>query len=164
MLTRTEAEIDRLTAARDAEADRLGEAHPARLAPERRETRAPWLDPELEEARSELFLAAMDLHHDFIANNTGIMLTALNAALEVVGGNAPKDLDPEAVRAAWQLFFLLVPLVSTTLASASRMLRGVGREGIGWLVVDEAGQAAPQCAVGAMWHARQVTSSWKKCS
>lgn len=156
MLTRTEAEIDRLTAARDAEADRLGEAHPARLAPERRETRAPWLDLELEEARSELFLAAMDLHHDFIANNTGIMLTALNAALEVVGGNAPKDLDPEAVRAAWQLFFLLVPLVSTTLASASRMLRGVGREGIGWLVVDEAGQAAPQCAVGAMWHAKRV--------
>lgn len=156
MLTRTEAEIAGLTAARDAEADRLGEAHPARLAPERRETRAPWLDPELEEARSELFLAAMDLHHDFIANNTGIMLTALNAALEVVGGNAPEDLDPEAVRAAWQLFFLLVPLVSTTLASASRMLRGVGREGIGWLVVDEAGQAAPQCAVGAMWHARRV--------
>ena len=156
MLARTEAEIDRLTAARDAEAERLGEAHPARLAPERRETRAPWLDPELEEARSELFLAAMDLHHDFIANNTGIMLTALNAALEVVGGNAPEDLDPEAVRAAWQLFFLLVPLVSTTLASASRMLRGVGREGIGWLVVDEAGQAAPQCAVGAMWHARRV--------
>ena len=156
MLTRTEAEIDKLTVARDAEADRLGEAHPARLAPERRETRAPWLDLELEEARSELFLAAMDLHHDFIANNTGIMLTALNAALEVVGGNAPKDLDPEAVRAAWQLFFLLVPLVSTTLASASRMLRGVGREGIGWLVVDEAGQAAPQCAVGAMWHAKRV--------
>ncbi|AYD89091.1 AAA family ATPase [Actinomyces lilanjuaniae] len=152
------AELEQLRRVCRDDVESLGSSHPSRISQEKRELQAPWLDVELDVARSELFLAAMDLHQDFAANAAQTMLRGLRAAIDVVGGVAPKDLAPEAVRASWQLFFLVVPLVSTTFASASRMLEGVGREGIGWLLIDEAGQACPQYAVGAAWHARRVVA------
>ena len=121
-----------------------------------RELRAPWLDPELDEARSMLFLAALRLHEDFLANAAKEMLVSLRAAIEVVAGVSPPSLTPEKVLAAWQTFFLVVPLVSTTFHSFGRMFARVGRDSLGWLFVDEAGQASPQYAVGAIWRSQRV--------
>lgn len=137
--------------------ERYGDAYPDITAsPEQRELRASWLDEELDTARSDLFVAAMNLHRDFFASVAKDMLTGLRAATEVVAGKAPPALEPEKVRAAWQLFFLVVPLVSTTFSSLGRMFDRMGRDSIGWLIVDEAGQACPQHAVGGIWRARRV--------
>lgn len=145
----------RTECARDKE--RYGDGYPGgEWTGDKRELRAPWLDAELDTARSELFLAALDLHQDFIAATAADMLDGLRAAGEVIAGKYPHDLEAEKLRAAWQLFFLTVPLVSTTFASASRMFGDIGREAIGWLMIDEAGQASPQYAAGAIWRARRV--------
>jgi hypothetical protein len=171
--TRLSADEDKLTGVRDAQArlradcaqdeERLGSAYPGSAwTGDQRELRAPWLDKTLDTARSELFLAALQLHQDFLANAAKDMLNGLRAAGEVVAGNYPHGLEQEKLRAAWQLFFLTVPLVSTTFASASRMFGEVGQEAIGWLLIDEAGQASPQYAAGAIWRAQRdgITATW----
>lgn len=159
-------EASRVRAAREAtglrsrvaeDHDTYGPAYPERTrAGKAREKSTPWLDARLDEARSELFLAAMRLHEDFLANAADDMLKGLRAAIEVVAGAHPRNLEPEKLLAAWQIFFLAVPMVSTTFASVGRMLAGLGAESLGWLLIDEAGQAPPQYAVGGIWRAQRV--------
>lgn len=57
---------------------------------------------------------------------------------------------------AWQSLFLAVPMVSTTFASLSRLLDDVGPSSLGYLIVDEAGQATPQAAVGGLTKFQQA--------
>jgi AAA domain len=123
---------------------------------EARERRAPWSDVEWNEARSELFLAALALHKAFLVHAARPMRESLDGAMEMIAGNAPPDLSAEATLAAWQALFLLVPVVSTTFASVSRLFRQLGAEALGWLLVDEAGQATPQSAVGSLWRCRRA--------
>lgn len=125
-------------------------------AAERREKSAPWSDTAFAEARTRLFLEALRLHRAFLSAAGDVMRRNLQAAMEVVGGGAPKDLAPEAVRAAWQSLFLTVPVVSTTFASYDRLFTGLGGGDLGWLFVDEAGQASPQMPVGALWRTRRA--------
>jgi hypothetical protein len=116
-----------------------------------RELRAPWSDNEWNEARSELFLAALALHKAFLVHAARPMRESLDGAMEILSGNAPSDLSADAALTAWQALFLLVPVISTTFASVSRLLGSLGPEALGWLLVDEAGQATPQNVVGALW-------------
>ncbi|MDY0911310.1 AAA family ATPase [Rathayibacter festucae] len=142
-----------------ADEEQVGAGYPGEeWTGDARELRAPWLDPTLDAARSDLFLAALDLHRDLLANTAAEMIPGLRAALDVVVGGGPRGLEPATRRAAWQLFFLVVPLVSTTFASLGRIFGDIGPESIGWLLVDEAGQACPQYAAGAIWRARRVVA------
>ena len=114
---------------------------------------APWNGGAFRAARDQLFIAAIRLHRAFITAAARTIKPALNTiAWAAQGGpGAPKPTSTD-----WGVFFLLVPVVSTTFASIGRMFQGVGAGEIGWLLVDEAGQATPQAAVGAIWRARRA--------
>ncbi|MFF2087495.1 DEAD/DEAH box helicase [Nocardia sp. NPDC058176] len=127
-----------------------------RAAMEVRELSAPWMDADFAAARSELLLAALDLHYATLAAEPKLVWDNLRAAVEVVSGDAPSDLPATTVLAAWQMVFFVVPAVSTTFASLPTMFAGLGRESLGWLCIDEAGQATPQAAVGALWRSRRA--------
>ncbi len=112
---------------------------------------------EHERSRAEVFVAAMRLHRALAAARP--LRENLAHAINLVTGR----LDPQGSAAngrlvahLWSSFFLVVPVVSTTFASFARLFRGLGREELGWLFVDEAGQAQPAHAVGALWRSRRA--------
>lgn len=117
--------------------------------------RAPWLDKELNKLRARLFLQAMKLHEVFIRVARSKISKNLNLWTNILSGNLTLEKN-EYYRYLWQTFFLVVPVVSTTFASFGRMFADLGRESLGWLLIDEAGQAVPQAAVGAIWRAKNT--------
>jgi hypothetical protein len=121
----------------------------------RRELSAPWADPEFTAARTELFIAALGVHKAFITAQADVIRRNLNALADILDGGKGRP-PAAAARAAWQTFFLVVPVVSSAFASIDRLFAGFGRESLGWVLIDEAGQAAPQLAVGAIWRARRT--------
>lgn len=114
---------------------------------------SPWNGGRFREARDALFASAMRLHRAFIIAGARVLKPSLNTiAKAALGGpDAPKPTPQD-----WGVLFLLVPVVSTTFASIGRMFQGFEAASIGWLLIDEAGQAAPQQAVGAIWRARRA--------
>ena len=111
----------------------------AGTAEARRELTAPWADPEFAAARTELFLAALALHKALITAQARRVRGNLNALVDFLSGKSrPGNRD---LLAAWQTLFLVVPVISTTFASVPAMFGGLGQESVGWLLIDEAGQA-----------------------
>ena len=51
---------------------------------------------------------------------------------------------------------MLVPVISTTFASVSRLFGPLGRGGARLALVDEAGQATPQNTIGALWRSQRA--------
>ena len=112
-----------------------------------------WTDKTWNHARSALFLEALRLQKSFILHNAGTMRKNLGTAVGVMKG---VRVDDQVAYAAWQSFFLTVPVVSTTFASFARLFSGVGHQQLGWLLIDEAGQASPQQAAGAIYRAKHA--------
>ncbi|CAL1239428.1 DEAD/DEAH box helicase [Candidatus Methylocalor cossyra] len=148
-----------LSAARDRHNHwlrQLGPSHGAvwpGLDDETRERSAPWYLEDWHRARQEVFLAALDLHRAFVENNAAIFRRNLGVVCAWLTG---RRFGATIDAALLDHLCLVVPVVSSTFASVGRMLDQVGPGRVGWLLIDEAGQAAPQQAVGAIHRARRV--------
>jgi hypothetical protein len=112
-----------------------------------REESSPWLDEEFNRARSELFLQALELHEAFIYDQRAAMRQNLLAVQDVLKNDVPAEAAARVVRYAWEALFMVVPTITTTFASVPRLFASLKDEQLGWLFVDEAGQAAPQHAL-----------------
>ena len=119
----------------------------------------PWYSPRLKELQSRLFIKAMEVHEVFIlyANSRSCLFrTSLSGFFSFLKGDYKKMPSAKELKAMWDTFFLVVPVVSTTFASVQTLFHGLGRASLSWLFIDEAGQAVPQAAAGAIWRSRKV--------
>jgi predicted RNA binding protein with dsRBD fold (UPF0201 family) len=115
---------------------------------------AYWQNPEINRLRSDVFAKAMALHEAWLFG--ALEINEFREQVRSLNGHLSKPHltpDPEGL---WRLFFMMVPVASTTFASVGRMLGGVSEEALGWLFIDEAGQAVPSQAVGAIMRAKRV--------
>ncbi|POP45629.1 helicase [Superficieibacter electus] len=113
-----------------------------------------WQNAQINRQRSRLFMAAMDLHQAWLYEAMGI--GRFGKKLRQLSDFMSNPHAEAAPLRQWQTLSMFVPVLSTTFASVGRMLSGVKGEEIGWLMIDEAGQASPQQAVGAIWRAKRV--------
>ncbi len=122
-----------------------------------RQKASPWFDKASSRTRDNLFEAAIDLHKAFLDAAAKPMRHNLALLVDSFGtksfGSAEKD---AVIPHLWSSLFLVVPVVSTTFASVGRMFGRLGPETFGWLLIDEAGQALPQAAIGAIMRTKRA--------
>lgn len=118
---------------------------------------APWLPDDVHRMREDLFAASLALHKAFIdasasrlQHNLGLLMSGMTAG--AFQSAAHRSLLPDL----WASLFMVIPSVSTTFASVASMFGDLPPQSIGWLLIDEAGQALPQAAVGAIMRARRT--------
>ncbi|MFG6935528.1 AAA domain-containing protein [Burkholderia pseudomallei] len=110
----------------------------------------------LDHLRARLFLAAVELHRATILATAGKFIGNLRVVNRMLTNTLQDKLPADQRPLLWDVLFFVVPVVSTTLASFDRLFVGLGQDSLGWLLIDEAGQATPQSAAGAIWRSRRA--------
>lgn len=125
----------------------------------------PWFTKRYNIEREKLFYFAMNLNKEFVLSSKSCRdnLKTLGHYWGLLPGDDKERIvfhkaDRERFAGAlYQTLFLLVPVLSSTFASLGTFLRDAKQAGvIGTLIVDEAGQAQPQMAVGALYRSRKA--------
>lgn len=113
-----------------------------------------WQNEHLNCLRSELFVCAMNLHQSWLYEVSCYDLFRQNVLFglsQLLQGGC--QIRQETL---WKSLFLMVPVISTTFASVGNMFRSIGCAQLGWLMIDEAGQAIPHAAIGSIWRAKRT--------
>lgn len=112
----------------------------------------PWFDQAYRVVQSKLFAMALRVRKQFLYENRKNIKAAI-----IIWECQQEYLERKPViEAAWNWMNMTIPVISSTFASFSRMCKNLGAETLGHLFIDEAGQALPQAAVGAIYRSRHV--------
>lgn len=129
------------------------------------QTSNPWITDEYNREREILFYLALQVHKEFILSSKSCRDNFKNLQMmwkykENYKGelcNYSKRDKEKSFSHLLNTLFLLTPVMSTTFASVGRFLGNIKEQGaLGLLVVDEAGQASPHLALGALWRCQQA--------
>lgn len=115
----------------------------------------PWFNKEFRILQSKLFILALKVRKQFLYEN----VKNLNAAAIIwnkQGEHISKENGQQLISEAWNWINFAVPIVSTTFASFGRMFNSVAEKSLGYLFVDEAGQAIPQASIGGFFRSNKV--------
>lgn len=112
----------------------------------------PWFNKKFRIKQSELFLLALAVRKQFLFENQ----KNVKAAYNIWKNQKDHVENPRLLNAAWSWINMTIPVISSTFASFERMMKHIGPEVLGYVFVDEAGQALPQSAVGAIWRSRKM--------
>ncbi|UWD34402.1 AAA domain-containing protein [Mesomycoplasma molare] len=115
----------------------------------------PWFNQEYREMQSNLFILSLKVRKHFLSYN----MENLREAKKILDDKWKNkvDIESDALHQAWYWINMVVPVISSTFASISRMFGDFKENSIGYLFVDEAGQAVPQAAVGAIFRSKNIT-------
>ena len=111
---------------------------------------SPWTDSKYDTLREELFYYALMLQKAFVLNSKCIKQN-INCLVNMWNNSFSEQDKSLSYAHLLNTLFLVVPVVSTTFASISTFLKHIGKNELGTLVIDEAGQATPYSALGALW-------------
>lgn len=111
----------------------------------------PWFDESYRKSQSRLFILALRVRKQFLYDNR----TNLKRAAGIWKHRESHKQRPRVTAAAWHWINLAIPVISSTFASFGNMMRTIAPQALGHIFVDEAGQAAPQAAVGAIFRSRR---------
>ena len=125
----------------------------------------PWFTVQYNREREKLFYLALQVHKNFLLASKSCFFNIKNLALmwHLIEDNESK-LPTFSVRdrencfsALLNTILLLTPVLSTTFASVGSMLSDIKKRGeLGLLIIDEAGQAQPQMALGALYRCQRA--------
>lgn len=115
----------------------------------------PWISKVYDKKREELFYQSILLHKAFILNSNCVEQN-IKKLLTMWQDRFTIEDKKLAYGDLINTLQLLIPVISTTFASVETFLDGIQAEELGLLIIDEAGQATPQSALGAIWRAKKV--------
>lgn len=111
-----------------------------------------WFDEAFRMKQSRLFIESLRVRKEFLYEHRD----QLRKAVEVWRNQSQFIKKKEVIETAYHWLNFAVPVISSTFASFSNMCKNLGPNTLGHLFVDEAGQAVPQAAVGAIYRSRNV--------
>lgn len=111
---------------------------------------APTLSDAAHLQRDEVFRLALNLQKAFILAAARPIRQNLSAFVALLQGKLHKPEHLDLAPDLWTTAFTVTPVISTTFASVGRLMAPLSTGSLGWLLIDEAGQAKPQAAIGAM--------------
>ena len=156
LLADQERAIEKVTKSEKICGDRLVTANFLAKSHKDLQTSSPVFTDVAHRIRDDLFISAIRLHKAFIDAAATPIRQNLAAFMSVLGNKRlPRD-SASLLGDVWSTGFLVSPVFSTAFASIDRMLGQLPSQSIGWLLIDEAGQASPQQAVGAIMRAKRV--------
>lgn len=115
---------------------------------------APWSTKEYRTEQSKLFIAALEVRKQFLYENVKSLNGSQNIWNRIADYAIPNK--KRLISFAWDWINFAIPVISTTFASFHGMFKDMGVETIANLFIDEAGQATPQSAVGAILRSKKV--------
>lgn len=113
---------------------------------------APWFNKEYRIAQSKLFITALRARKQFLFDNKD----NIRAAFMIWTLQKNYLENKRLISAAWNWINFAIPVIGSTFASFGRMCQNLDENTIGQLFVDEAGQALPCAAVGAVFRSRNI--------
>lgn len=115
----------------------------------------PYCSSRINILRSRIFLLSLELHEWAIKVNARQFNSNLNAFVDLISNKNINVVDDRVASILWNTFFFCIPVVSVTLASLQRQFSKLGEGAIGWVLLDEAGQATPASTCGAIWRSKR---------
>ncbi len=113
--------------------------------------------PDLNQLRSQLFIAALRVSEAIIKLNAADLDEDLRLLPQLINGKYQSNENPPVHEKLWGLLFLLFPVVSTSLSSVESQFRLMQKKStIGLVMLDEAGQAVNYHVVGLLQRCRQA--------